>query len=99
MKQITEDMLTQFNEQVLKIHPIELVMEDGPAAGCVKIQLKHNPFIESSIINPSEYFYGLLNNYFEQVYGIKLNFNNTGTVFWSKGWLNDNLGTSIKQKK
>lgn len=85
MKQITEDMLTQFNEQVLKIHPIELVMEDGPAAGCVKIQLKHNPFIESSIINPSEYFYGLLNNYFEQVYGIKLNFNNTGTVFWSKG--------------
>lgn len=85
MKQITEDMLTQFNEQVLKIHPIELVMEDGPAAGCVKIQLKHNPFIESSIINPSEYFYGLLNNYFELVYGIKLNFNNTGTVFWSKG--------------
>lgn len=85
MKQITEDMLTQFNEQVLKIHPIELVMEDGPAAGCVKIQLKHNSFIESSIINPSEYFYGLLNNYFEQVYGIKLNFNNTGTVFWSKG--------------
>lgn len=85
MKQISEDMLTQFNEQVLKIHPIELVMEDGPAAGCVKIQLKHNPFIESSIINPSEYFYGLLNNYFEQVYGIKLNFNNTGTVFWSKG--------------
>lgn len=85
MKQITEDMLTQFNEQVLKIHPIELVMEDGPAAGCVKIQLKHNPFIESSIINPSEYFYGLLNNYFEQVYEIELNFNNTGTVFWSKG--------------
>ena len=29
MKQITEDMLTQFNEQVLKIHPIELVMEDA----------------------------------------------------------------------
>lgn len=85
MKQITEDMLTQFNEQVIKIHPIELVMEDGPAVGCVKIQLKHNPFIESSIINPSEYFYGLLNNYFEQVYGIKLNFNNTVTVFWSKG--------------
>lgn len=85
MKQITEDMLTQFNEQVLKIHPIELVMEDGPAAGCVKIQLKHNPFIESSIINLSEYFYDLLNNYFEQVYDIALNFNNTGTVFWSKG--------------
>lgn len=84
MKQITEDMLKQFNEQVLKIHPIELVMEDGPAVGCVKIQLKPNPFIESSIINPSEYFYGLLNNYFEQVYEIKLNFNNTGTVFWSK---------------
>ena len=84
MKQITEDMLKQFNEQVLKIHPLELVMQDGPAAGCVKIQLKNNPFIESSIINPSDYFYKCLNNYFEQVYEIKLIFNNTATVFWSK---------------
>lgn len=84
MKQITEDMLTQFNEQVLMIHPIELVMEEGPAVGCVRIQLKPNPFIESSIINPSEYFYTWLNKYFEQVYDIELNFNNTGTVFWSK---------------
>lgn len=81
---ITEDMLTQFNEQVLNIHPIELVMQEGPAVGCVKIQLKRNPFIESSIINLSEHFYDWLNNYFEQVYGIELNFNNTGTVFWSK---------------
>lgn len=85
MKQITEDMLKQFNEQVLKIHPIELVMEDGPAVGCVNIQLKPNPFIESSIINPSEYFYKRLTNYFEQVHEIKLTFNNTATVFWSKG--------------
>ena len=84
MKQITEDMLTQFNEQVLKIHPIELVMEDGPAVGCVIIQLKPNSFIESSTINLSEYFYTWLNKYFEQVYGIKLNFNNTGTIFWSR---------------
>lgn len=81
---ITEDMLTQFNEQVLNIHPIELVMQEGPAVGCVKIQLKRNPFIESSIINLSEHFYDWLNNYFEQVYGIELDFNNTGTVFWSK---------------
>ena len=84
MKQITEDMLKQFNESVLKIHPLELVMEDGPAVGCVKIQLKHNPFIESSIINLSEYFYDLLNNYFEQVYEIELNFNNSGSILWSK---------------
>lgn len=85
MKQITEDMLKQFNESALKLHPLQLVMEDGPAVGCVKIQLKLDPFIDSSIINPSEYFYDLLNNYFEQVYEIELNFNNTGTVFWSKG--------------
>lgn len=84
MKQITEDMLKQFNEQVLKIHPLELVMGDGPAVGCAKIQLKPNPFIESSIINPSEYFYKRLTNYFEQVYEIKLIFNNPATVFWSK---------------
>lgn len=81
---ITEDMLTQFNEQVLNIHPIELVMQEGPAVGCVKIQLKRDPFIESSIINLSEHFYDWLNNYFEQVYGIELNFNNTGTIFWSR---------------
>ena len=84
MKQITEDMLKQFNEQVLNIHPIELVMQNGPVAGCVKIQLKPDPFIESSIINPSGYFYKWLTNYFEQVYEIKLIFNNTATVFWSK---------------
>lgn len=84
MKQITQDMLTQFNDQVLMIHPIELVMEEGPAVGCVRIQLKPNPFIESSIINLSEHFYTWLNNYFEQVYDIELNFNNTGTIFWSK---------------
>ena len=84
MKQITEDMLTQFNEQVLKIHPIELVMEEGPAVGWVRIQLKPNPFIESSIINLSEHFYTWLNNYFEQVYEIELNFNNSGIIFWSK---------------
>ena len=85
MKQITEDMLKQFNEQVLKIHPLELVMEDGLAVGCVKIQLKHDLFIESSIIYPSEYFYDLLNMYFKQLYEIDLKFNNTGTIFWSKG--------------
>ena len=84
MKQITEDMLKQFNEQVLSIHPIELVMEDGPVAGCVKIQLKPNSFIDSSTINLSECFYDLLNNYFEQLYEIELNFNNSGTIFWSK---------------
>ena len=84
MKQITEDMLKQFNEQILNIHPIELVMEDGPVVGCVKIQLKPNLFINSSIINLSECFYDLLNNYFEQVYEIELNFNNSGTIFWSK---------------
>lgn len=85
MQQITEDMLKQFNGQVLKIHPIELVIDRGSAVGCVKIQLKPNPFIESSIINPSEYFYEQLINYFEQVYEIELKFNNTGTIFWSKG--------------
>ena len=85
MKQITEDMLTRFNESVLKIHPLELVMEDGPAVGCVKIQLKRNPFIESSSINPSEFLREWLTNYFKHMYGIELNFNNTGTVFWSKG--------------
>lgn len=84
MKQITEDMLKQFNEEVLKIDPLELVMEVGSAVGCVKIQLKPSAFVESSIINPSERFYYLLNTYFEHVYGIELNFNNTGTVFWSK---------------
>lgn len=84
MKQITEDMLKQFNEQVLKIHPLELVMEDGPVVGCVKIQLKPNSFIDSSIINLSGCFYDLLNNYFEQVYEIELSFNNSGTTFWSK---------------
>lgn len=84
MKQITEDMLTRFNESVLKIHPLELVMEDGPAVGCVKIQLKPDPFIGSSIITPSEFLYEWLTNYFEQMYGIKLIFNNTATVFWSK---------------
>ena len=84
MKQITEDMLKQFNEQVLKMYPLELVMQDGPVAGCVKIQLKPNSFINSSIINVSECFYDLLNNYFEQVYEIELNFNNSGTIFWSK---------------
>ena len=71
MKQITEDILKQFNEQILNIHPIELVMEEGPAVGCVRIQLKPNPFIESSIINLSEHFYTWLNNYFEQVYDIE----------------------------
>ena len=84
MKQITEDMLKQFNESVLKFHPLELVMEDGPAVGCVKIQLKPDPFIESSILNPSEYLYQWLTNYFEQMYEIELNFNNTGSIFWSK---------------
>ena len=84
MKQITEDMLKQFNEQVLKMYPLELVMQDDPVIGCVRIQLKRNPFIESSIINLSECFYDLLNNYFEQVYEIELSFNNSGTIFWSK---------------
>ena len=84
MKQITEDMLKQFNEQVLKMYPLELVMQDDPVVGCVRIQLKRNPFIESSIINLSECFYDLLNNYFEQVYEIELSFNNSATIFWSK---------------
>lgn len=84
MKQITEDMLKRFNVQALNTHPIELVMQDGPAVGCVKIQLKPNPFIESSIIEPSKLLHEWLTNYFEHMYEIELEFNNTGTIFWSK---------------
>lgn len=83
MKQITEDMLTQFNETILKDYAVELSMIRN-MTGSVKVALKSNPFVDTAIINMSDLFYNLLINYFKYVYGIKLKFNCTGTEFWSE---------------
>lgn len=83
-KEITKEMVTKLNEYLKEVNCIFRLERrtDGIGTAFVYIVLANNKYVSSYIINPTEEFYDLLNDYFLPM-GIKLNWNNTRTVFWA----------------
>lgn len=86
--QITEDMVISFNQTLENLNcSFRLKFITGPLGnGECEIILSNDMFIKSSIINLTEEFYNVLEKFFDKR-GIKLSYNNTGSIFWSKKWM------------
>lgn len=85
---ITEDMVTVFNQTLENLNcSFRLKYESGMCGnGQCKITPSNEMFIQSSIINLTEDFYRVLENFFAKR-DIELSYNNDGSIFWSKdGW-------------
>lgn len=84
---ITENMVNEFNQSLndmgcifrLKAQPT--TFGDNTSCDIVPASVK---FIKSSIINPTDEFFEVLENYFAKQGIEKLTYNNTGTTFWSR---------------
>ncbi len=83
MINITEDMVTEFNQSLKSLNCSFKLLYDGRTSiAQFEIVPENNLFIESHIINPTMEFYKVLRDFFTEK-GITLNCNNTGTIFWS----------------
>ena len=90
---ITEDMVTVFNQTLENLGcSFKLKYDDKTLGFCnpsCEIVPTSNMFIQSSIINVTDEFYNILDDFFAKR-GIELTYNNTGSIFWSKdGWKDD----------
>lgn len=85
---ITEDMVIVFNQTLENLNcSFRLKFESGMCRnGQCKIVPSNDMFIQSSIINLTEEFYKVLEEFFSKR-DIELSYNNDGSIFWSKdGW-------------
>ena len=89
MARITEDMVTVFNQTLENLNcSFKLELEKNCVTGNPSCDIvpSNDKFIQSSIINLTDEFYEILNDFFNKR-GIELSYNNTGSCFWSKnGW-------------
>lgn len=86
--QITEDMVTIFNSMLENLNcSFRLCFEDEMSGNAAyHIVPANDMFIHSSIINLTDEFYKVLEDFFYKR-GIELTYNNTKSTFWSKnGW-------------
>ncbi len=83
---ISENMMTDFNQTLENLNccfRLKFIKEVNPICEIVPA---NDMFIHSSIINLTDEFYQILNDFFKKR-GIELTYNNTGSIFWSKsGW-------------
>ena len=85
---ITEDMVAVFNQTLENLNCIfRLKFEEGMLGNAqCKVVPSNDMFIYSSIINLTDEFYKVLDEFFNKR-GIELSYNNDGSIFWSKdGW-------------
>ena len=87
---ITEDMVIVFNQTLGNLNcSFKLKYESGTCGnGQCKVVPSNDMFIQSSIINLTEEFYKVLEEFFSKR-GIELSYNNDGSIFWSKGGWKD----------
>lgn len=86
---ITMEMVTKFNKVLRGLNCIFKLDLRSAASGentqCEIVPLS-NMFLKSSILNPTDEFFTMLEIFFSEL-GIKLHYNNTKTIFWSiDGW-------------
>ncbi len=83
---ITNEMVDNFNNLITDCS-FKLKFNDEFSNPTCEIVPKNNKYINSSIINLTNEFYQILENFFITFYNIKLSYNNTKSHFWSSnGW-------------
>ena len=81
---ITEEMVTDFNQTLENLNcSFRLKFLGGIYVNECQIVPSSDMFIQSSIINLTNEFYKILEEFFSKR-GIELSYNNTGSTFWSK---------------
>lgn len=88
IKNITSEMVEEFNKVLDELNcsfKYRIIEDNGGITGITSIErvMKTNAFISSATINVTDEFYAFMITYFKNHYGIKLNFNNTGSICWS----------------
>lgn len=79
-KEITMDMLDDLNKAlIISCSNIRLKLQGTS----VHVKLEDSIYIDSSIINLNDLFYKMIDTYFDGE-DIKIQYNNTGTIFWAK---------------
>jgi hypothetical protein len=83
-KEITKEMTEELNLLLLKMGCCFnfTYVAQGPLSACIEIQPINDKFLNSWILNPSNDFYDFIETFFNS-HDIKINSNNTGTIFWS----------------
>lgn len=80
MKKITQKMINEFSKIYLSLSGLKI--EQTGTVGCWEVKID-NAFIKYANISLSDLFYQKLEEYFNE-FDIKLSYNNTGTIFWTK---------------
>lgn len=80
---ITQEMIDSINETLCKDTSFHIIMENDPFI-CCKIRLRNAQFIEAYTLHPNTLWYSELENAFREK-GVRISYNNTGDIFWSKG--------------
>lgn len=80
---ITNEMVDNFNNLITECS-FKLKFNDEFSNPTCEIVPKNNKYIDSSIINLTNEFYQILENFFKSFYSIELSYNNTRSSFWSK---------------
>lgn len=87
---ITVEMVEEFNKVLDELNcsfKYRIIEDDNDfITGITSIErvMKTNAFISSAVINVTDEFYAFMISYFKNHFGIKLSFNNTGSICWSK---------------
>lgn len=83
---ITRKMVMELNNELaVKGCPFRYKLQFmGNEFTSVMITLPNMNCVDSFVINVTEEFYEWLDMWFKTKYNIELNYNNTGSAFWSK---------------
>jgi len=80
---ITNEMIQEFNEILIKEGSILRLDRSKGVMGSVNIVFQNDQYIKYNIAGGlTDKFYEKLNNFFRQKGVWELNYNNTATVFW-----------------
>ena len=80
---ITQEMLNEFNDAMKVNGSIIRLQFSKSMPHVVDIVPNSMCFIDSFIINPTDQFFRMTKDYFKEKGVDKLNYNNTGSCFWS----------------
>ena len=81
---ITEEMVFKLNNELIVMGCPFRYSYTEETVPSIEVQLLNTNYLKCYTIYPSDDFLEWLYKWFEFKYGIELECNNTGTVFWSK---------------
>ena len=86
MKVITKDILDDFNNELIAqgCSFKYVFMNNDESNPSIMRVMKTDKFVDNAIINVTDEFYAFMDNFFMSNYGIKICYNNTGSISWAE---------------